>query len=80
MILGSISETANTITTREVNFHFYKQCSQGATRLLANEPFLRKMLVSFFSSNIRLYIEKNPVEKLCKDLKIKLNRFRENQI
>ena len=29
------------------------------------------MLVSFFSSNIPLYIEKNPVDKLCKVLEIK---------
>ena len=30
------------------------------------------MLVSFFSSNIPLYIQKNPVEKLCKVLEIEL--------
>ena len=30
--------------------------------LFMNEPFLRKMLVSFFSSNVPLYIEKNPIE------------------
>ena len=40
--------------------------------LFSNEPFLRKMLVSFFSSNIPLYIEKNPVEKLSKFLEMKL--------
>ena len=28
------------------------------------------MLVSFFSSNIPLYIKKNPVEKLCKVLEM----------
>ena len=30
------------------------------------------MLVSFFSSNIPLYIGKNPVEKLCKVLEMEL--------
>ena len=30
------------------------------------------MLASFFSSNIALYIGKNPVEKLCKVLEMKL--------
>ena len=34
--------------------------------LFENEPFLWKMLIFFFSSTIRLYIGKNPVEKLCK--------------
>ena len=60
MILGIfvylfISKVAAT----KVKFRFYKQSSQGATRtLFANEPFLRKMLVLFFSSNIPQYIEK----------------------
>ena len=43
--------------------------------LFANEPFLRKMLVSFLSSNIALYIEKNPVEKLCKVLEMELKTY-----
>ena len=33
------------------------------------------MLVSFFCSNIPLYIEKNPVEKLCKVLEMELKRY-----
>ena len=41
--------------------------------LFANELFLCKMLVSFFSSNIPLYIEKkNPVEILYKVLEMEL--------
>ena len=40
-----------------------------------NEPFLRKMLVSLFSSNISLYIGKNPVEKLCKVLEMELKTY-----
>ena len=40
-----------------------------------NEPFLRKMLVSFISSNIPLYIEENPLEKLFKVLDIELKRY-----
>ena len=33
------------------------------------------MLVSFFSSNIPLYIGKNPVEKLCKVLEMELKTY-----
>ena len=33
------------------------------------------MLVSFFSSNISLYIGKKPVEKLCKVLEMKLKMY-----
>ena len=33
------------------------------------------MLVSLFSSNIPLYIEKNPVEKLCKVLEMELKTY-----
>ena len=40
-----------------------------------NEPFLRKMLVSFISSNIPLYIEENPLEKLFKVLDIELKTY-----
>ena len=84
------------VTTAKVNFRFYKKSNQGATKeqyvLIANKPFLPKMLVSFFRSNISLYIEKNPVGKLCKVLEVELKiyiqahfsrpktRFRKNQI
>ena len=43
--------------------------------LFENEPFLRKMLVSFFSSNIPLYIAENLVEKLCTFLEMKLQAY-----
>ena len=43
--------------------------------LFRNELFLRKMLVSFFSFNIPLHIEENPVEKLCKVLKMELKTY-----
>ena len=43
--------------------------------LFENEPFLHKMLVSFFSSNIPLYIGKNPMEKLCKVLEMELKTY-----
>ena len=33
------------------------------------------MLVSFFSPNIPLYIEKTPVEKLCKVLEMELKMY-----
>ena len=42
--------------------------------LFGNEPFLRKMLESFFGSNIPLYIGKNPVEKLLRFWKWNLKR------
>ena len=42
--------------------------------LFANEPFLCKMLVLFFSFN-PLYNEKNPLEKLCKVLKMELKMY-----
>ena len=65
---------------------------KGAIRLSCEKPFLPKLLASFFSSNISIYIEKNPVGKLCKvfemELKIYIQahfsrpktRFRKNQI
>ena len=43
--------------------------------LYANQPFSRKMIVSFFSSNIPLYVEKNPVEKPCKVLEMELKTY-----
>ena len=43
--------------------------------LFENEPFLRKMLVSYFSSNIPLYIGKNPVEKIYKLLEMELKTY-----
>ena len=53
------------VATIKVNFRFYKQCSQAETHLVYER-------VSFFTSNIPLYIEKNPVEKLCKVLQMEL--------
>ena len=38
----------------------------------ANEPFLRRMLVLFFSSNIPL---ENPMEKLCKVLEVEIKTY-----
>ena len=43
--------------------------------LFENEPFLRKMLTSFFSSNIPLCNGKNLVEKLSKVLKMELKTY-----
>ena len=40
-----------------------------------NKPFLHNMLVLFFSPDIPLYIEKNPVGKLCKILKMELKMY-----
>ena len=54
-------------------FSFLKKSTVKPQHVLfANEPFLRKMLVSFFSSNILLYIEKNSVEKSCRVLEMEL--------
>ena len=61
------------VTTTKVKLRFYKQCTVKPQHVLfTNKPFLRKMLESYFSSNISLCIEKNPVEKLCKILEIEL--------
>ena len=43
--------------------------------LFANEPFLRKMLVSFSSSNIPLHIGKKTREKLCKVLEMERKTY-----
>ena len=56
------------VTTTKVSFRFYKSAVKVQHVLFANEPFLRKTLIYFFSSNIPLCIEKNLVEKLCKVL------------
>ena len=45
------------------------------TSYLRKSHFLRKMLVSLFSSNNPLYIEKNPVENLCKVLEMELKTY-----
>ena len=63
------------VTTTKVDFPFYKQHNKPQYVLFANESFLRKMLVSFLGSNILLYIEKGPVEKLCKVLEMELKTY-----
>ena len=59
----------------KANFRFYKQCSQAKTRLISKQAIFPQMLVSFCSSNIPLYIENNPVEKLCKVLEMELKTY-----
>ena len=56
-------------------FSFLQTVQKAQHVLFTNEPFLRKILVSFFSSNIPLYIEKNPAEKLCKALEMELKTY-----
>ena len=63
------------VTTTKINFRFYKQCSQGAAGLICEGVILRKLLVSFFSSNIPLCNKKNPVENLCKVLEMQLKTY-----
>ena len=46
------------VTTTKVHFRFYKQYSQGATRLIWEWAKIRKIPVSFFTFKIPLYIEK----------------------
>ena len=60
------------VTITKVNFCFYKIAVKPQHVLFANDTFLCEMLVRFFSSNIPLNIEKNPVAKLCKVLEMKL--------
>ena len=60
----------------KTKFSFLQNSALKSQRaLFANESFFRKMLVSFFSSNIPLHIEKTPMEKLCKVLKIELKTY-----
>ena len=76
MILGILVYLViSKVATTKVNFRFYKQCSQVATCLICEQAILRKMLVSFFSANIPLYIEKNPMEKSCKVLEMELKMY-----
>ena len=49
---------------------FFLQCSQIAIRLIC-----KRVIFAYFSSNIPLYIAKNPVEKLCKALEMKLKTY-----
>ena len=56
-------------------FSFLQTAVKPQHVLFANKPFLGKILVSFFRSNIPLYIEKNPVEKLCKVLEMELKTY-----
>ena len=59
------------VTTKKVNFCFYKQCSQATTFLICKQPIFAQNASIVFSS-IPLYIEKNPVENLCKLLEMEL--------
>ena len=57
------------VTTAKKLF-FFLQCSQIAIRLIC-----KRVIFAYFSSNIPLYIAKNPVEKLCKALEMKLKTY-----
>ena len=61
------------VTTADVNFRFYKVKSQHV--LFVNEPFLRKILLLFFSSIISLYIERNPKERSYEVLRMELKMY-----
>ena len=63
------------VTTIKVNFLFTNSAVKTQHFLFANEPFLRKMLVLLFTSNIPLYIEKYRVEKLSKVLEMELKTY-----
>ena len=63
------------VTTIKVNVRFRKQCSQGATRLICEPAIFAQNASMIFSSNIPLYIEKNPVEKLLKVLEMELKPY-----
>ena len=49
--------------------------SRSNTSYLQDKLFLHKVLVLYFSSNIPLYIEKNPMVILCKILKMELKMY-----
>ena len=64
------------VTMIKVNFRLYKQCRQTKIHLACEWTiFLQNASISCFSSNICLYIEKNPVEKLCKVLEMELETY-----
>ena len=56
-------------------FLFLQTVQSRHNILFTNEPFLHKILASFFSSNMSVYIEKNSVEKLCKVLEMELKTY-----
>ena len=63
------------VTTIKVNFRSCKQCSQAETRLICERAIFLQNASIIFSSNIPLYIEKNPMEKLCKALEMELKTY-----
>ena len=62
------------VTSTKINFHFYKQCSQTVTRVICKRVIFAQNASMFFSSNIPLYIKKNPLEKLYQALELELLR------
>ena len=64
----------------KVNFAFRNSAVKSQHALFENEPFLRKMLASRFSSNIHLYIGKNPAEKLYKVLEIEFKTYTPDEL
>ena len=77
-LLIDYGQYENTIFTKlqrhKKSFVFRNSVVKMQRVLFGNEPFLRKMLESFFGSNIPLYIGKNPVEKLLRFWKWNLKR------
>ena len=64
-----------TLQRQKYIFVFRNSAVKPQHVLFENKPFLRKMIVSFFSCNVSLYTEKNPVEKLCKVLEMELRKY-----
>ena len=56
-------------------FSFLQTVQSSRNVLFASDPFFCKMLASFFSSYIPLWIENNPVEKLYKVLEMKRKTY-----
>ena len=61
--------------TAKVNFPFKSSAVKAQYVLFASKPYLRKMLVLLFNSNISLYIKKEFVEKLCKVPEMELKTY-----
>ena len=74
LFLSKIGPVICKATTTKVNFRFYQQRSQAATRIICKQATFPQMLVSFFSSIIPLYIENTPWKNYVRFWKWNLKR------
>ena len=63
------------LTTAKVSFRFYKQCSQGTTRLNCEPAIFAQNARGLLALDISQNIEKDLLEKLCKILEMEIKRY-----